>query len=170
MSNWDSNSWKLYDDNINRMLIKDEADNTFDLESFTNTDDERTMWRLKYVVHDRPMLDFWYGCVFEAAGDVPPQLAPPTGKQLKDYSSASSKAWMAVGDLAEALVDSDDGSLERLVTLVNIKGITYSLALYRISGVLPDDEEFFYVRLRIIYAPPAFVVQAPDGGGIGRGK
>jgi hypothetical protein len=169
MSNWDSNSWQLYRDNINQVLIKDNIENIFDLESFSDPDDESTLWRLTYVAHDRPMLDFWYGMVFREAGEVPPKLALPGGP-LANYSNANANAWMAVGDMVQALVDGDDGSLERLETLVSLKGITYKLALYRIGGVLQSSGELLYVRLRKIYAPQSAVVQAPDGGGIGRGK
>jgi hypothetical protein len=165
MSNWDSNEWVLSGDNVARMLVKPGAGNSFWLESFTV--DGRNVWRLKYVAHQRPMRSFWYGCVFEEKGTVAPTMTLPGGAKLDQYSD-DPQSWMNAGSQAATMVDLDKGNLQRLVTLVNFEDASYSISLYRIAGVLKDNTEVLYVRLRKVFAPGLQL--APDGGGIGRGK
>ena len=165
MSNWDSNEWVLGGDDVARMLVKPGAGNSFWLESFTF--DGRKLWRLEYVAHQRPMRSFWYGCTFEEKGNVAPTMTLPKNAKLDQYAD-DPQAWMDAGSQAASMVDGDNGSLQRLVTLVNFEDTTYSISLYRIAGVLKDNTEFLYVRLRKVFAPGLQL--APDGGGVGRGK
>jgi len=166
MSNWDDNSWVLYDDNLVGLLVKPGPTNEFELESFD--DDDQTRWRVKYVPSaTRTMKNFWYQCVFDERGAAPPPTPAPVRQALTEYPG-NEQSWDDTGDAVKAIADAAGTQYQCLQTMVTFQTTTHKLKLVRFSNVLTDGGDFLYVRLRPVYSTGS--VAAPDGGGIGRQK